>query len=489
MGLHTFHVPHPNPALIRALGWVNDHAILPRVARVQAVHVPAEDEARLRAAARQPFVLCPNHPEFFTDWMVDKWIMDRFAPRAIAWADPEVVNGMGAFGRWFWLSNGLVAAVKGPDLDKALAWSSEQVAAGAGALIHPEGEVNWDNEAPAALRPGAVRIALGAAPRVTGAVHLVPLAWFLRYATDATAGLHRELDYVAARLRIARPEGADPAARLGALFQALLEREAAPWELPLGERTQGFAARLAIGLRAALERLADAWPDLVPAALAGDDRARARAWRQHARRLRSSGRWGSWTAWCASCPLPPTSRASRRNRWGSASSGCASTGCAEPCATTSRASCRAPSHRASSSCAWGRRCPWWRAPTPRRRSRPSMPASTRRSSAPAPTALRAAGRRSPTPTRSTAEPAGATRTGRGPAPRAQRSARSSAAQSRGASSTPRRIHAASTTMPNSTMIASASPVSSPSPSFCTTTQVMAPQIAGPVTAEKRPTMP
>lgn len=288
MGLHTFHVPHPNPALIRALGWVNDHAILPRVARVQAVHVPAEDEARLRAAARHPFVLCPNHPEFFTDWMVDKWIMDRFAPRAIAWADPEVVNGMGAFGRWFWLSNGLVAAVKGPDLDKALAWSSEQVAAGAGALIHPEGEVNWDNEAPAALRPGAVRIALGAAPRVSGAVQLVPLAWFLRYATDATAGLHRELDYVAARLRIARPEGADPAARLGALFQALLEREAAPWELPLGERTQGFAARLAIGLRAALERLADAWPDLVPAALAGDDRARARAWRQHARRLRDA---------------------------------------------------------------------------------------------------------------------------------------------------------------------------------------------------------
>src|ERR1700712_399932 len=105
MPIDRFYTPHPRPGLMRALGSVNDRFILPRIARVRDISLPAEDEARLRAATATGFVLCPNHPEFFTDWMLDKWIMTRFAPRASAWADPQIVNGMGRQAKWLWLSD------------------------------------------------------------------------------------------------------------------------------------------------------------------------------------------------------------------------------------------------------------------------------------------------------------------------------------------------------------------------------------------------
>ena len=288
MSLHRFHTPHPNPALIRALGWVNDFGILPFVSRVHALHIPDADHARLRDAVTTPFVLCPNHPEFFTDWMIDKWLMSRYAPRAIAWADPEIVNGTGPAGRWFWLSNGLVAAVRGDDLERAFAYSAERVAEGAGALLHPEGEVNWDNETPGALRTGAIRIAERAAQLARRAVHLVPLAWFIRYRAGATAGLERELDYVEHRLGATTSRGGTPAARLGALFTFLLEREAAPWDIDIGPREGGFAARLGRGLDDALRRLLATWPQYEPPALPTDATDAARAWRAQVRRVRET---------------------------------------------------------------------------------------------------------------------------------------------------------------------------------------------------------
>lgn len=285
MPADRFHVPQPRPALMRVLGWVNDHFILPRIARVVDIHLPADDRARLHVACAAPFVLCPNHPEFFTDWMLDKWLTTRFAPNAASWADPTVVNGMGRAARWVWLANGLVAAVRGPELERALDYSGESLARGDGALIHPEGEVNWDNEAMGPLRAGAVRIAERAnalAPRVA---HVVPLAWFIRFREDATPGLQQELDYVERRLGVTAPRLAGPAQRLGTLYEHLLEREAKPYDIDLGPRSDGFASRFERGLAEAMQRLSTAWPEYRPPVLPAAPEAAARAWRSAARKL------------------------------------------------------------------------------------------------------------------------------------------------------------------------------------------------------------
>lgn len=285
MALNRFHTPYPRPALMRALGWVTDRLVLPRIARVLDIHVPDEDTARLRAAFSAPFVLCPNHPEYFTDWMLDKWLTGRFAPRAASWADPGVVNGMGRMMRALWLSNGLVAAVRGEELEKALAYSGQCLARGDGALIHPEGAVNWDNETLGTMRAGAIRVAEHGAELAGRPAHVVPLTWFIRFREDATPGLQRELDYVEARLGVHAPRLAGPAQRLGFLYETLLEREARTFGIELGPREDGFARRFDRGLTHALQRLAAAWPEYRPATLPATSEAAARAWRSASRKL------------------------------------------------------------------------------------------------------------------------------------------------------------------------------------------------------------
>jgi len=95
---------------------MNDAVVLPRVARIRKIYLTDADAARLRSALQSPTVICPNHPEFFTDWMLDKWLGSRFDPLTASWADPEVVNGMGPALRRFWLANNLLAAVRGEGL-------------------------------------------------------------------------------------------------------------------------------------------------------------------------------------------------------------------------------------------------------------------------------------------------------------------------------------------------------------------------------------
>lgn len=285
MPIDRFRTPHPRPALMRALGTVTDRVVLPRVARVDAIHLPDDDAERLRSALAAPFVLCPNHPEYFTDWMLDKWLTSRFAPHAACWADPQVVNGMGSFMSWLWLSNGLVAPVRGDELEKALTYSAQCLVRGRGALIHPEGEVNWDNEALGIMRAGAVRIAERGAELSGRSTHVAPLAWFIRFREDATPGLQRELDYVESRLGVHAPRLAGPAQRLGNLYDTLIERQAEAFGLDIGSRELGFAHRFERGLVHALQRLSEAWPEYRPAELPASPEAAARVWRSAARKV------------------------------------------------------------------------------------------------------------------------------------------------------------------------------------------------------------
>ncbi len=167
--------------------------------------------------------LLPNHPEFFTDWMLDKEIISRVAPEAASWATNGVVNGMGGAMQKFWLWNNLVAQIPGnaqPARDFSVDWALK----GKCVLLHPEGKVGWHGDFVAPLMPGAALMALDAKAKVPKLpVRLVPIVWKLVFVEDATAGLMNEAAYVERALKLEGVNGANPAERVHMILHRLLD--------------------------------------------------------------------------------------------------------------------------------------------------------------------------------------------------------------------------------------------------------------------------
>lgn len=250
--------PRPNAALIGVMGVVNRALALPRLARVARLDLPSADLGRLLRAVNPETAafLAPNHPEFFTDWMIDKELSRRASPMMAHWATWEIVNGTPLTQR-FWLANNLVSNVPG---GHGRTWSVHWALAGHGVLLHPEGGASWRGARVEPLLPGVIDMAwetcaAAAARGDPRPVFVVPIVWALRFARDATAGLCREIDYVARSLALPPvPEG-PLGVRMFALQRALLARVADAHGLP--------AARVPANLPgadyfAAQQRVADA---------------------------------------------------------------------------------------------------------------------------------------------------------------------------------------------------------------------------------------
>ena len=252
--------PCPSRAIIRALGPVNRRLILPGLLRVRAIDFPAPEVARLRAAVNPGTAafLGPNHPEFMTDWMLDKEISRRVSPLMAHWASYEVVN-IHPVAQWLWLRNNLIAnAPGGRGREYSIDWALE----GHGVLLHPEGTPTWHGDEIGPLVPGIVQMAwetcrwLADAARAVP-VHLVPVVWKLAFERDAARELVREIDCVERRLGLPRGTGAAVETRFGGLQGAVLARSRAKFGLPAtppvsaGEffdAQAAFAARLLAGL-------------------------------------------------------------------------------------------------------------------------------------------------------------------------------------------------------------------------------------------------
>jgi hypothetical protein len=181
--------------MIHLLGYLNEHVILPRVLRVRQIDFPAEDFSRLRGAVHGDTAafLTPNHPEFFTDWMVDKAISMRCSPMMAHWAAPDVVNAS-PLAQKFWLANHLIAAAP---RGGGKPYSHKVARAGHGVLLHPEGKVTWQGRYILPLRRGAANMALDLARQLDDEhdprpVFLVPVVWRYRFLRDASDGLQRE---------------------------------------------------------------------------------------------------------------------------------------------------------------------------------------------------------------------------------------------------------------------------------------------------------
>jgi hypothetical protein len=220
--------PAPAPWLIHALEVVNRMGFLPGVLKLRAFDLPAADLARLRAAVNPGSVafLGPNHPEFLTDWMVDKELSRRVSPLMAHWASYEIVNASPA-ARAFWLANNLIANVPGGG---GKAYSARWAGRGHGVLLHPEGTATWQGERVSALLPGIVDMAWSAAQQLRAAaqarpVWLVPVVWRLAFRGDAAGGLTRDMARLEQGLALPSGRGLAPATRFGALMTNLLRRQ------------------------------------------------------------------------------------------------------------------------------------------------------------------------------------------------------------------------------------------------------------------------
>ncbi len=85
------------------------------LARVRNIDFPLAEQEKLKhiSGKNNATFFLPNHPEFFTDWMLDKYVQSKVAPKSAAWATAAIVNGMGRRMQTFWLNNNLIAQVPG----------------------------------------------------------------------------------------------------------------------------------------------------------------------------------------------------------------------------------------------------------------------------------------------------------------------------------------------------------------------------------------
>ena len=243
--------PSPDRGLIGFMTGVNRHLILGALMKLRRFDLPEADLARLRAAvhAGTAAFLGPNHPEFLTDWMIDKELSARCSPLMAHWASYEIVNGTPVT-RAFWLANNLIANVPGGG---GKAYSQQWALAGHGVLLHPEGTATWQVERVGTLLPGIADMAWETACALADRgdprpVYLVPIVWRLDFTGDASGGLVRELGLIERTLSLTRSRGT-LAERFGTFLSRLLVRQCRKLSLTLPAAHSGrdyFAAQHAV---------------------------------------------------------------------------------------------------------------------------------------------------------------------------------------------------------------------------------------------------
>ena len=280
--IDTFVPPKPNCALIRLMTAVNRVFMLEGVpllrdfwplkkippfrglTNLRYIDFPAEDETRLGmvCGSGKATFIAPNHPEFFTDWMIDKEVIARVSPLAASWATHGVVNGMGPLAQKFWLANNLIAQIPGnaeAARDHSEAWALK----GHGVLLHPEGGVGWHSNHVAPLLPGAVEMAQethtqGRKTDPGFEAWVAPVVWKLVFLEDVEKPLMTECAYVERRLRLGAELSRLPLPeRVHAIYLALLARDEEWLGRDVNPRT-GFAPRQGAVIAELKRRLAAA---------------------------------------------------------------------------------------------------------------------------------------------------------------------------------------------------------------------------------------
>lgn len=261
--------PRPSPALMWVLGIVNRWLLLlglpvlrriPGLRDLPVVHgyfwirridLPAADRARLVSAvnSRTAAFIGPNHPEFGTDWLIDKELSTIVSPVMASWADRGIV----AAAPRFWGMNNLIANDGG---DAAKEYSVQQAVAGNGVLLHPEGTVRWTNDVVHPLFPGIAQMAMKAATMPgEKPVFVVPVVWKYHFITDVSARTHREMGIIERALGLPVMRDLSVSLRFYALQSNLLASRMRDFGYNDPGSEQGFFERQAAFQRHLMELL------------------------------------------------------------------------------------------------------------------------------------------------------------------------------------------------------------------------------------------
>lgn len=224
-------------SLLKWIPLVNKMPFIRGFCDITNIQFSKEDENRLRSYIHADSVafIGPNHPEFYTDWMLDKEISARAAPLMASWATHEVVNGMGKTMQKFWLKNNLIAQIPGTGNKEAKDYSIEHAIAGHGVLLHPEGHVGWHSDKIAPLFSGIFDMAYQAYTQTEGKKHvyMIPVIWKLSFNKNVSKELHKEFDYVEKQLSLDSSKGLELNERIYQVFYSIFHNVSMKWNIHL----------------------------------------------------------------------------------------------------------------------------------------------------------------------------------------------------------------------------------------------------------------
>ncbi len=208
---------------LRRVPTVRDLPLMGGYFKVSRVVIAPEDDAIIRETTdpKNAFFIGPNHPEFTTDWLLDKYISRRYAPEISSWAAASIINGPL---KSFWMANNLIGNNGG---ERAKQYSIDCALAGKGTLLHPEGTVRWRSDKIFDLLPGIVDMSIEAAKKCQAEgssrkVFILPLVWKMFYDGNVERALNRELKKLETAFKLPDNSSLSTAARYLKLQQNLL---------------------------------------------------------------------------------------------------------------------------------------------------------------------------------------------------------------------------------------------------------------------------
>lgn len=178
----------------------------------------------------------PNHPEFWTDWGLDKLFSDAVSPRMASWAWYGTVNA-NPYMQAFWLRNNLIANAPN-DTEGAKRYAIDWAKQGHGNLLHPEGSVHWTANKVQPIFGGIIEMAIRTSQDFIAAddprpVYAVPMLSKYYFIDDVSGALASEMGRIEKKLGCLSPTDLPLEVRLFALQKNILATKLSEFESAL----------------------------------------------------------------------------------------------------------------------------------------------------------------------------------------------------------------------------------------------------------------